>query len=496
MMREILTLENPSIAKEWDYVKNGVLQPERFTGGSNRKVWWRCKEGHSWFAEINKRFTYGRGCPYCSGNKVLPGYNDIATTHPQVAAEWDYEKNGDLRPEHLSIGADRKVWWLCNCGHSWEARTYSRKKHGCPACAGNILVVGVNDLMTINPIVSAEWKYAENGDLTPADVAANDCRKFWWSCKRGHSWQAAVSSRNTGKGCPYCSKRILLAGFNDLLTEAPELAAEWDYAKNHPLRPEMIIGTSHKAVWWKCKIDGCSWKSQIVNRRNGNGCPCCAGRLVLKGVNDLQTLRPDLATEWDFEKNDSSLPGNVTVQSHCIVWWKCPHGHSYRAAVSSRFRGSGCPYCVGKRPFPGETDLATIHPELLPEWDYEKNISLRPENFTAGSHKKIWWLCANGHSWNTQIYHRHIGCGCPYCSGLLVISGETDFGSLNPMLLSDWDYDRNINVSPDVIKSYSNKKYWWICEKGHHWRSTVGARHAGSGCPYCKGKIQMRTRLV
>ena len=92
-MREKLPVENPELAAQWDYDKNGNLHPEDFTGGSNKKVWWRCALGHSWEAQINKRFTFGRGCPYCSGNKVLPGFNDLPTTHPHVAAQWDYAKN-------------------------------------------------------------------------------------------------------------------------------------------------------------------------------------------------------------------------------------------------------------------------------------------------------------------------------------------------------------------------------------------------------------------
>lgn len=495
-MRRTLTEENPILAKEWDDEKNGGLRPEDFTSGSNVKVWWRCSKGHSWLAQIEKRFIYGHGCPYCSGNKVWQGFNDLVTSHPHIAEEWDREKNGSLLPEQFSIGAEIRIWWKCKkCGHSWNAVLYSRKNCGCPACANNILVPGVNDLLTVNPAVAAEWDDVKNGELSPETVAANDNRKAWWLCKLGHSWQAVIYGRNSGKGCPYCSKRILLVGFNDLLAEAPELEAEWDYEKNFPLRPEMVAGTSHRTVWWICK-HGHSWKAQVANRRYGTGCPYCAGKLAIIGESDLATLRPDIAIEWDDEKNGARRSDQVTAQSHWIVWWKCSRGHSYRAAVSHRFRGHGCPYCSGKRPIPGETDFASVHPELLPEWDIEKNGTLRPQDFTAGSKKKVWWRCRNGHSWKITIQYRHRGSGCPYCSGLLAIPGETDFGSVNPALLSEWDYERNEGMLPSEIKPYSNKKYWWVCQRGHHWRSSVGARHAGSGCPYCKGKIQMRTRLV
>lgn len=494
-MCEVLTIENHALVREWDFEKNGDLRPEDFTGGSNKKVWWLCDKGHSWFAQINKRFISGRGCPYCSGQKVWPGFNDLVTTHPQIAEEWDYEKNGSLRPERFSAGADIKIWWKCRCGHSWQALIYSRKNCGCPACAGKILKVGINDFQTVNPVLALEWDMEKNGDMHPDSVSANSNRKAWWRCVNEHSWQAAIYSRNRGKGCPYCSKRYVLAGFNDLLTEAPELAKEWDYGKNAPLSPEMIVGTSNKAVWWICSR-GHSWKTQILKRRIGTGCPYCAGKLVIPGETDLKTLRPDLAAEWNFERNGLQLPEQVTAQSHWNMWWICSRGHSYKATVANRFRGNGCPYCAGKLPILGETDLQTVHPELILDWDFDKNGNLRPDNFTVGSHKKIWWHCAEGHSWRTDIYNRHKGCGCPYCSGLLAICGETDIGTVNPMLASEWDYERNAGILPDEIKPYSNKKVWWVCQNGHHWLSTVGARHAGSNCPYCQGKIQMRTRLV
>ncbi len=126
-MSKAFSEKNPALAAQWDYEKNGDLRPEDFTGGSNRKVWWRCEKGHSWLAQIKKRFTYSRGCPYCSGSKVWPGFNDLVTTHPQIAAEWDYKRNGNLRPEQFSIGADVRIWWKCKHGHSWQTLLYSRK---------------------------------------------------------------------------------------------------------------------------------------------------------------------------------------------------------------------------------------------------------------------------------------------------------------------------------------------------------------------------------
>ena len=87
----------PKIAKDWNYERNKNLKPENFTANSKKIVWWKCDKGHEWQAIIANR-TKGSGCPYCSGRKVLIGYNDLETIHPSLAKEWNYDKNGDIKP--------------------------------------------------------------------------------------------------------------------------------------------------------------------------------------------------------------------------------------------------------------------------------------------------------------------------------------------------------------------------------------------------------------
>ena len=494
-----IMVENPVIMEEWDFVKNTGIDPDAFTSGSNKKVWWRCKLGHTWYAQINKRFTFGRNCPYCSGNKVWPGFNDIKTTHPQIAAQWDYEKNGELKPEQFSIGADIKIWWKCEHGNSWLAVLYSRKNCGCPCFAGNTVTPGINDLQTVNPRLASEWDTELNKDATPGSIAANSRKKVWWRCKLAHSWRASIASRNSGAGCPYCTNREILPGYNDLLTVSPKLAEEWNYEKNGALCPQDVLAGSHKSVWWKCK-HGHEWQAQIVNRRNGNGCPYDVGKLVIAGENDLKTRYPILCKEWDNEKNGQITPDTLACHSHKLYWWICPKGHSYRSSTSNRIRGNDCPYCANKRPIAGETDFGTIHPELIEEWDFEKNTPLCPEHVVFGSHKKVWWRCKEGHSWKTAVYYRHKGCICPYCARLIdrhtVIVGKTDLTALYPIIANEWDYERNGSLFPQDVLPHSARTVWWKCKRGHHWKTKVQSRIKGTGCPRCKGKTPMRTRFI
>ena len=92
--------DSAQLLAEWNWEKNLELKfdPSLLTVGSGKKVWWKCSNGHEWQATIDGRNS-GRGCPYCSGNKVLKGYNDLQTINPNLAKEWNYEKNGNLSPK-------------------------------------------------------------------------------------------------------------------------------------------------------------------------------------------------------------------------------------------------------------------------------------------------------------------------------------------------------------------------------------------------------------
>ena len=136
----------------------------------------------------------------------------------------------------------------------------------------------------------------------------------------------------------------------------------------------------------------------------GTGCPVCTGRQALAGENDLATLYPDIAAQWDEEKNGALHPSNVTAGSNRRVWWRCEKGHSYRAMIAQRVqRGDGCPYCANRKVLPGFNDLATAAPLVAKQWHESLNGALTPEMVTAGSHKKAWWQCSYGHAWKAVI---------------------------------------------------------------------------------------------
>ena len=272
-----------------------------------------------------------------------------------------------------------------------------------------------NSLLFSNPQIGNEWNYEMNGSLKPEHFSPKSHKKIWWKCQKGHEWQAEIANRNSGRGCPYCSGKKVLRGYNDLQTVNPDLVKEWNYEKNNGLDPTNLMPNSNNKTWWKCQ-KGHEWQAVIANRNNGNGCPYCAGRYVIKGENDLETVNPTLAKEWNCEKNDGLTPAEVTPNSNKKVWWKCSKEHEWQATISSRNSGDGCPYCSGRYAVKGETDLETVNPTLAMEWNYEKNNGLTPADVSPGSNKKVWWKCREGHEWQAMINNRNRGRGCPICA--------------------------------------------------------------------------------
>ena len=152
-----------------------------------------------------------------------------------------------------------------------------------------------------------------------------------------------------------------------------ELMAEWNWEKNIDADPKQLTVGSHKKVWWKCN-KGHEWQAIIKDRNSGKGCPYCSGRYAVKGENDLQTVNPTLANEWDYEKNNGLTPMDVLPNSNKKVWWKCSNEHKWQASVVNRAKGNGCPYCAGKKVLSGYNDLQTVNPTLAKEWNYEKTM--------------------------------------------------------------------------------------------------------------------------
>lgn len=311
----------------------------------------------------------------------------------------------------------------------------------------------VNSLSNVAPYLVSEWS-ERNHPLSPDDVTYGSHRIVWWKGSCGHEWQASIKSRATGKqsGCPYCSGNRVLKGFNDLATRYPEVAMEWS-EQNAPLSPDQVSAFANRRVWWKGAC-GHEWKAFISDRSSGHGCPYCNDHKLKIGFNDFQTKHPNLALEWS-DRNDLS-PNTITEKKLMLAWWKCSScGGEYRAWINSRIAGSKCPYCSNRTVEPGVNDLATTDPEIASEWLYEMNGNTTPKHIARTSRKDFWWKSACGHTWKAKVSDRTIErIPCSKC--------EEEFVSvLTKLLITLYAarYQERVLFRSDVLIGYPVEMY-------------------------------------
>ncbi|TLU81457.1 MAG: hypothetical protein FDX21_11545, partial [Chlorobium sp.] len=134
------------------------------------------------------------------------------------------------------------------------------------------------------------------------------------------------------------------------IVDDASLMNEWDYEANQIFDPSKLTRASNKNVSWICSKCRYTWKAKISNRSVlERGCPLCANRVVVEGVNDLGTTHQLLANEWHPTKNGDLTPKNVTHGSGKKVLWLCPLGHDYPATILHRTSGTNCPICNSGR---------------------------------------------------------------------------------------------------------------------------------------------------
>ena len=399
----------------------------------------------------------------------------LEEARPDLAKEWNYEKNGGLKPEDVSCGSNTKVWWKLpydvpddypvehlrgkHFEFEWIALIGDRnsKNLGCPFLSGQSVWNGFNDLASVRPDLAKQWHPTKNGNLRPTEVAVNSMKKVWWlfsydvpmsySVKhlRGKhydfEWNTTVANRSKGNGCPFFNGHAVWSGFNDLQTVNPELAKQWHPTKNGNLKPTEVTANSNKKVWWLLPYDDpktgkhfdFEWRASIHNRNFGSGCPCLNGQTICKGFNDLATINPELAAQWHPTKNGDLKPTDITSGSKKKVWWLFPYDDpktgkhfdfEWQASVNNRTKhNSCCPFLNGRAVWEGFNDLQTVNPKLAKQWHPTRNGSLKPTQVTEKSGIMVWWLFpydapkTGKHfdfEWKSKVVNRNSGCGCPY----------------------------------------------------------------------------------
>lgn len=484
----------PEVAKEWDYQKNFPLTPDQVASASNKKVWWRCSKGHEWLASCEKRTLANRGCPFCSNTRALPGYNDFAHCHPELLLQWDNEKNKDIFPNQVLPHSEKKVWWKCDKGHSYQMMIGNKSNGaGCPICSSQVLDVH-NCLATVRPDLLSQWDYSKN-TIDPSSVFSHSHIKVWWKCPLGHSYKMWVYSKADGGGCPQCDaeKRTSFSeqaiGFYFRQAFQVESRTKVKGYEIDVYLPEVKVGIEYDGLFYH--------EGAAARKREEKKNQVLTGEGILlirvketKGRNER--IGNIIYCSWT--KQYSNLAVAISHIARIIE----ERSHRTIRLDINIDRDKGIithQYYVQKQ----ANSIAALFPFVAQKWDQSKNGDTTPEMVSAKSGQYYWWKCPTcGNEWFGSVCNQTNGlaatsAACPKCIRMggdrTTLATGYSLGALLPDLAKDWHPTRNASLTPSDVTPGSHKIVWWKCHLcGHEWATMVKTRATGNrnGCRNCQ----------
>lgn len=444
--------------------------------------------------------------------KATPS-SSLAAISPDLARQWHPTRNGDRRPDDFLPKSDAKAWWQCleDPTHEWQATIGSRHVAGCPHCyrARRYRMVENHDgqraiqKFSDVPELLAQVVATEDEKRQLADLYIGSSKLLTWQCAHGHpQWQSRLRKRTIyGHGCPYCSNQRTYPG-NSLLARYPDLAEEWDQARNLAQgfsgTPETVNPGSHKHVWWRCTL-GHGWRTEIRQRvTQQTGCPKCnpkTSKFEVRIGCELQTV---FATKLERGQKvrgaeaDILLPDlNVIVEVDGYPWHSplhFPHSLERDIRKTRLFRSNG--FIVLRL---RETRLPAIEDCLSVLYDEGEDSLVACKAVVAAiaaTHP-----AADDLRVRAQAYQHSSGYVADEAyrqiAATLHLPGPGE--SLKewcPELCDQWCLDRNLPLTPELVKPGSNQRAWWQCSCGYIWQATINNRaKLQTGCPRCTGRV-------
>lgn len=355
---------------EWCYEKNNEigLNPELLGSQSNKSAWWHCAKCHyEWFAKINNRYN-GRGCPCCARKIVVPGVNDLATTHPKLAAEWDYVRNGDLTPNMVLFGTRQKVYWLCPEGHSYKADINHRSTNNgtnCPICnAGRqtsfaeqavyfyvkkVFPDAINRYKDIFDnameldiyIPSLRLGVEYDGEAWHRDDKLEKDRRKYNICQKNNIRLIRLMEKDPD--VPMVTENGMLFLTDETISVPGHMYEHDELEKVIRILLNKIDPESN--MWTRKCFSSFNSNVDIDIKRDEK--QIRSFMTVLKRES-LAELYPEIAKEWHTSKNDNVTPDKVKPGSDIKAWWTCSEcGRDYECTIGHRTgkNGTGCQDC-------------------------------------------------------------------------------------------------------------------------------------------------------
>ena len=352
----------------------------------------------------------------CGCRKHITEASKMLVDNAEAMQDYDFAKNKDIDVSMLTQGSNVVVWWKCSaCGTEWQTSVYHyiQRIKPCPVCStidkgrtsfqeqavayyakkyfpkvviGDKKAIG-KELDIYIPSIRAAIEYDGVRYHSDEKRVKNDEEKSE-KCKRNGIRLIRIREYGLSE----------IRNSENIIRENNRGHATLDAAIRQCLE---MLGVSEP------NIDTQKDSKDIYRQYKD-----------YKAERSMGGRHPELLKEWDYELNVGIDPLMVSSSSSEVVHWICSRcGHKWEAPINGRAKeNAACPVCTtGKRRRDEKSNLATEHPEIAAEWNYEKNKNLKPEYFSSGSAEKCWWKCKNGHSYQMTIASRVYGHDCPEC---------------------------------------------------------------------------------
>ena len=310
---------------------------------------------------------------------------------------------------------------------------------------------------------------------------------LYWKCNENHEIVSSLEEMLIGGYCNKCVDKALKEEFvnkDSFAGSRPDLIHQWDITRNGKINPFDISKNSSKIIDWICPESYGTWKASIKNRASSTlSSPFMINKKVKKGYNDLITLRPDLAEQWDYESNEI-LPDEVTPGSSKKVSWVCPITHErFIDSIKNRNRAKSndSPYVLRKKLLTGYNDIASLYPQCIKHWSINNIVTPDKEIAINLKNKKFLWVDnETGKEFEDTLlsadekgYRKHP-------------KGFVSLYDANPIIANQLVDDED----PKEIPAGSNKVKTWKCPKtGFTWKTSVHNRLKGSeDSPFISGR--------
>ena len=422
----------------------------------------------------------------------------LSERFPEIAAEWDTERNG-ISSDQVSARSKQTAWWRCPAGHSYQIPPATRiRTRGCRKCSASItgeririarLATSIS-LAEHSPEIATEWHPVKNVGITPSAISYASARSVWWICSRGHEWRAAPKLRQRGSGCPDCerasrSDRIRTAKLRKSgrsFAEAfPHLVTEWDFTRNK-LEPTSISPKSNAKVAWKCKL-GHQWLATVCNRtHNGSNCPQCVpqtSRLELALLAECRAIFGEVhwRSKIDRLECDLLIPElQVGIEVDGGFWHRDKLNRDRLKTESFASHG----IC-----------LIRARDDSLPHIDgnvvlfsngddvFETTLQVIAKIATLVDDNRLRAYVAAGQRINESGYIELV-------SRLPAPPAGKSLSDTHPRVAQEWNHAKNAPLTPELFSPGSEQRVSWACALGHEWSATIKNRTMRrSGCPVC-----------